>query len=280
MNRKIPISFEVFPPKTDLGLENLLAELRKMQAYHPEFISVTYGAGGMSQANSLKLVERITKDLQLPVMAHLTCVGSSQESIFTFIQTVQCWGVRSLLALRGDAPKNNPNYRPQSDFFKHASDLIVFAKQKTKNLKFAVAGFPEKHPEAKTMAEDIKWLKYKMDCGATSVYTQLFFTNEDFLRFRDLAVKAGVTIPIVPGIMPLLSVHQIPKILECGATIPKVLRERIESNSGDDQAMKAIGEAWAITQIEGLLAAGVQGIHLYPLNKASSITTILDTLLA
>jgi len=179
------------------------------------------------------------------------------------------------LALRGDYPKNDPAYKPESDYFKHAEDLIKFAKSGS-SLDIGIPGFPEKHPEAPSMETDIAYLKKKVDAGASVVISQLFFRNEDFLRYRDAAAKAGVHVPIVPGIMPLLSASQLARIADCGASVPDELRSRLASKAEDEGAMKAVGEAWAIDQIKGLLAAGVPGIHLYPLNKASSVTAILD----
>jgi methylenetetrahydrofolate reductase (NADPH) len=277
-NNELVISFEVFPPRTEQGIALLIEELQKLLKYQPGFISVTYGAGGMSQDRSLLTLERIVREIKTSIVAHLTCIGSSRDTILGFIRKIESWGIENILALRGDYPKNNPAYKPESNFFKHAVDLIYFTKQNSA-LDIGIAGFPEKHPEASSQAKDLDFLKQKIDAGAAVILSQLFFQNEYFLRYRDAAVKAGINVPIIPGIMPLLSVNQIPKILECGATIPAELRQRLEDNALNDKAMKAIGEAWAILQIEGLLAAGVPGIHLYPLNKASSVTTILDTVL-
>jgi methylenetetrahydrofolate reductase (NADPH) len=268
-------SVEVFPPKSEAGIATLVAELKKMMVFDPAFISVTYGAGGMSQDRSLMTLERIVKEMGTSVVAHLTCIGSSPETISLFIRKIESWGIENILALRGDYPKNDPAYKPESDYFTHAEDLIKFAKRGSK-LDIGVPGFPEKHPEAPSMESDLYYLKQKIDAGAAAVISQLFFRNVDFLRYRDAAAKAGVHVPIVPGIMPLLSASQIDKISECGATVPNELRARLESKVDDAGAMKAIGEEWAIRQIEGLLSAGVPGIHLYPLNKASSVTTILD----
>jgi methylenetetrahydrofolate reductase (NADPH) len=192
-----------------------------------------------------------------------------------FIRRIEAWGIENILALRGDYPKNDPDYKSEGDFFKHALDLVKYARQNS-GLEIGIAGFPEKHPEAISMETDLCCLKQKVDAGAAVVISQLFFRNEDFLRFRDAAAKSGVGVPIIPGIMPLLSAGQIAKISECGASVPNELRARLESKSGDEGAMRAIGEDWAIRQIEGLLSAGVPGIHLYPLNKAASVTAILD----
>jgi methylenetetrahydrofolate reductase (NADPH) len=273
---KTPIfSVEVFPPRTEAGIATLIEELKKMMRFDPKFISVTYGAGGMAQDRSLMTLERIVKEMRTSIVAHLTCIGSSPETISGFMRKIESWGIENILALRGDYPKNDPTYKPESDYFKHAEDLIKFARLGSR-LDIGVPGFPEKHPEAPSMESDLAYLKKKVDAGASVVISQLFFRNEDFLRYRDAAAKAGVHVPIVPGIMPLLSASQIARISECGATIPADLRARLESKSDDEGAMRAIGEEWAIGQIVGLLKAGVPGIHLYPLNKAASVTTILD----
>jgi methylenetetrahydrofolate reductase (NADPH) len=273
---KSPVfSVEVFPPKTEAGIETLIEELKKMMRFDPKFISVTYGAGGMSQDRSLATLERIVKEMRTGVVAHLTCIGSGPETILGFIRKIEAWGIENILALRGDPPKDNPAYRPESDFFKHALSLIRYAKENS-SLDIGVAGFPEKHPESPSLEADIRRLKRKVDAGASAVISQLFFRNEDFLRYRDMAAKAGVSVPIVPGIMPILSASRLSKIADCGASVPDTLRSRLESNADDEEAMRAVGEEWAIGQIEGLLSAGVPGIHLYPLNKASSVTAILD----
>ncbi len=248
-----------------------------MARFEPKFVSVTYGAGGASQDRSLMTLERIVKELGTSIVAHITCIGSSPETILKFLRKIEAWGIENILALRGDRPKGDPGYRPESEYFDHALSLIKFAKANS-SLDIGIAGFPEKHPEAPSMESDIRYLKMKADAGASVVISQLFFRNEDFLRYRDAAAKAGVGLPIVPGIMPLLSASQLSKIADCGASVPRDLRSRLESRAEDPLAMKAIGEEWAGRQIEGLLAAGVPGIHLYPLNKASSVTAILDQL--
>jgi methylenetetrahydrofolate reductase (NADPH) len=273
---KSPVfSVEVFPPKTEAGIAALLEELKKMKRFDPKFISVTYGAGGMSQDRSLRTLERIVAEMDSSIVAHVTCIGSSPETIIGFIRKIEAWGIENILALRGDPPKGNPAYRPESDFFRHASSLVKYAKENS-SLDIGIAGFPEKHPESPSMEADIRYLKLKADAGASVVISQLFFRNEDFLRYRDEAAKAGVGLPIVPGIMPILSASQLTKIADCGASVPEALRSRLEARAEDEAAMKAVGEEWAIDQVEGLLSAGVPGIHLYPLNKASSVTTILD----
>jgi len=267
------ISFEVFPPKTDEGLPLLLEELRKLKKFSPGLISVTYGAGGTTQGRSLKLLEKIVKELKLELMAHLTCIGSSESSILDFLQKISAWQVRNILALRGDSPQNNPAYRPESTVFRHAADLVKFTKQKTP-LSVAVAGFPEKHPEAASPADDIAHLKEKVDAGAEVIFTQLFFDNQYYYDYVAAVRAAGINIPVIPGIWTITNLKQIQKIAELSrAKIPADWLTRLEK--ADEHGVRAIGIDYAAAQIRDLLAHGAPGAHLYTLNKADAVTEVL-----
>lgn len=272
------ISFEVFPPKTPEGLNNLISELQKLLVYKPGLISVTYGAGGTSQDRSLLALERIAKEIPVSVMAHVTCIGSSTLSVAHFLQLIEAWGVDNILALRGDYPKNIPDYKPESNVFKYAVDLVEFTKGKTQQ-DIAVAAFPEGHPEAVSLDSDIRYLVEKVAAGAQAVYTQLFLTPEKFLRFRDRAVAAGVNVPIIPGIWTFSTKEQLNKVPEIApnANIPEMLAACLRAAKTEAE-VKDIGVAYTVGMCEKLIAEGVAGLHLYCLNKAEIVSRVLDSL--
>ncbi|GBR76567.1 5,10-methylenetetrahydrofolate reductase [Candidatus Termititenax persephonae] len=274
---KTSISFEVFPPKTDEGFAPLLAELRQLKEFQPGLISVTYGAGGTTQGRSLKLLGAIVQELGLELMAHLTCIGSSENSILNFLQKISAWGVQNILALRGDFPKNNPDYQPESAAFQHAADLVRFAKQQTK-MSVAAAGFPEKHPEAASLADDLRHLREKVRAGAEAVFTQLFFDNQYYYAYVAAARQAGITVPIIPGIWTITSLKQVQKTAELSqAKIPADLLAHLEKASAAE--VRRCGITYAAAQIKDLLAHNAPGIHLYTLNQAEAVTEVLRKVL-
>ena len=271
------LSFEIFPPKTDAGLPLLLEELRKLKEFEPSLISVTYGAGGTTQGRSLELLENIVKELKLELMAHLTCIGANESSISGFLQKISAWGVQNILALRGDWPQNNPGYKPDSDVFRHAVDLVKFTKQQTQ-MSVAVAGFPEKHPESTCLADDIAHLKEKISAGADMIFTQLFFDNQHYYDYVAAVRRAGITVPIIPGIWTITNLKQIQKIAELSqAKIPADLLAKLEQSN--EHGVREIGIAYATEQLRDLLAHGAPGAHLYTLNKAEAITEVLRKIL-
>lgn len=274
-SKKPVITFEVFPPKTDQGVELLIQELQKLKKFNPGYISVTYGAGGSTQGKSLELINRIVKELELPILAHLTCIGSTPESIKNFIEKINGFGLENILALRGDHPKDDGSYRPESNFFKYASDLVSFTKNHF-NFDVAVAGYPEVHPEARSLSEEIDYLKIKMEAGASAVITQLFFNNDDFYRFYEKAQAKGINVPIIPGILPIAKLEQVPKITSCGAKFPIDLMKELLAVQEDSESVRKKGVEHAARQIEGLIKFGVKGIHLYPFNKAQSVKEVLE----
>jgi len=267
------ISFEIFPPKTDEGLTPLLAELQKLKQLNPWLISVTYGAGGTTQGRSLFLLEKIVKELQLELMTHLTCIGSSEKSILEFLKKISGWGVENILALRGDFPKNDPDYQPESDVFQHAIDLVKFANRHT-NANIAVAGFPEKHPESASLQSDIVYLKEKIEAGAGAIFTQLFFNNQYYYDYVSALRTAGITVPVIPGIWTITNLKQIQRIAELSrAEIPADLLNKLQQ--ADEKGVREIGITYAGEQIKDLLANGAPGVHLYTLNKADTVTEVL-----
>ncbi len=279
-NEKKVFSFEFFPPKTDKGAANLYSALSELKELHPDYVSVTYGALGSTQEKSLNVIRKIHGDLGVEVMAHYTCIGGSEEKVDAFLEEIIPIGVENILALRGDAPEgmslqdalgNSP--------FHYAIDLVKYIKKKTDRFSIGVAGYPEKHPEAKTMEEDIQYLKAKVDAGADFIVTQLFFNNADFFSFRDQAEKAGITVPIIPGIMPLENFKQIEKITSmCGAKVPDDLKAYLTDRAISDEDKITYGVSYTTKQCQELLAGGVKGIHFYTLNKSSATREIFRNL--
>ena len=275
------ISFEFFTPKTSKG-DKVLCEstLPALIRLRPDYCSVTYGAGGSTKSKTLSLVNMIQRQFGLTTMAHLTCVESSKNDIGVVLNDAKELGIRNILALRGDPPGGSGEFIKADDGFEYSYELVRFIKA---NGDFCVgtAGFPEGHI-ACTEGKHVDWgyLKNKVDCGADFVLTQLFFNNADFLQFRDYIVKKlGVTVPICPGVLPILSSKQISKFTElCGAGIPKALAARLESLGDDDEATTAFGIEYATKQCEELIREGVVGLHMYSLNKVHSTSEIIKNL--
>jgi methylenetetrahydrofolate reductase (NADPH) len=274
------ISFEFFPPKTDEGDRTLLEKtLPALLQTSPDYCSVTYGAGGSTRAKTLRIVERIQGQHGLTAVAHLTCVSATQDEISELLGQIRALGVQNLLALRGDPPGGG-EFQGTASGFEFASQLVRFARAQG-DFCVGVAGFPEGHIACKEgKYADWQHLKEKVDAGADFVLTQLFFDNADFLHFRDhMRQKLGLTVPIMPGIVSILSTAQIKKFTAmCGARIPAPLAERLEAIGDDDVAAAEFGIEYATRQCEELLKAGVPGIHFYTLNKAQATVRILKNL--
>jgi methylenetetrahydrofolate reductase (NADPH) len=275
------ISFEFFPPKTPEGDFNLLEKtLPALMATHPDYCSVTYGAGGSTRDKTLMIVDRIQKQHGLTAVAHLTCVDSTREQIAGLLAEIRRHGVRNVLALRGDPPGGG-EFTPTPGGFEFSSQLVRFIREQGADLSVGVAGFPEGHIACKEGKQaDWKHLKEKVDAGADFVLTQLFFDNADFFEFRDyVAGKLGVRVPIIPGMVSILSGAQIKRFTAmCGARIPPPLLAKLEHFGDDDHAVSEFGIDYATRQCEELLRAGAPGIHFYTLNKAHSTTRILKNL--
>ncbi|RME83831.1 MAG: methylenetetrahydrofolate reductase [NAD(P)H] [Zetaproteobacteria bacterium] len=276
--RRTPtISFEFFPPKTEQGEEKLWATLEALSRYQPDFVSVTYGAGGSERARTRNIVVRIAQTTDLTPVAHLTCVAEDETQIRALLDDYAAHGVENILALRGDPPQD-PAFRwPEN--FRYATDLIRFIRAHD-HFAIACATYPEGHPESPNGPEDdARVLKMKQDLGACVAITQYFFDNDDYFRFRDMAARFGVAIPIVPGIMPIRNFEQIVRFSErCGATIPDWLRERFAEVGDDQDAARKLAIEIAVRQCEALLAGGAPGLHFYTLNQPDLTSAILNTL--
>ncbi|HLP43590.1 MAG TPA: methylenetetrahydrofolate reductase [NAD(P)H] [Fibrobacteria bacterium] len=271
------LSFELFPPKNPAGWGVLYSTLGEISKLSPDFISVTYGAGGSTRAKTVDLVARIQSELGIETMAHLTCVGHSRTEIGDILSALESAGVRNVLALRGDPPKGDTTFQPHPDGFGHASDLIAYIRSHGNRLNIGCAFYPEKHMEAPSLESDLGFLKLKQDNGGQFSLSQLFFDNEIFYRFRDKAAKAGVTMPLIAGIMPVLDVNQLGRFKELsGCAIPERLVRFL--GDGKDGDVVSRGVEYATEQCLDLLRNGVAGIHLYCLNRSHSSARITENL--
>ncbi|MFT7670677.1 MAG: methylenetetrahydrofolate reductase (NADPH) [Planctomycetota bacterium] len=273
-------SFEFFPPKTDEGAENLMKTVADLkEKLSPDFVSVTYGAGGSTRDRTLQVVSRIQNDLQLTAMAHLTCVGSTTDDLREIMRRMITENVENILALRGDVPEGETEYVAPEGGFTHASELVDYLA----NNYFVDAGaacYPETHPESPNAEDDMKYTKEKYDLGANFLITQMFFNNEFYFDFAERAKAAGINAPIIPGIMPITNVAQIERFTKmCGATIPEELQDRLRAADGDPAKEMAAGIEQAIVQCRDLLERGAPGIHFYTLNKSAATRSVLSALL-
>lgn len=273
------ISFEFFPPKTEEGDRNLLERhIPALMRLKPDYCSVTYGAGGSTREKTLGIVDRIQREHGLTAMAHLTCVNSTAQQLGEVLAQAKAMGIRNILALRGDPPGGG-EFKKIPGGFEFSYELVRFIKS-AGGLSIGTAGFPEGHIACKE-GKHVDWqrLKAKVDEGADFVLTQLFFDNADFFGFRDYVSKLGVTVPICPGLLPILSASQIKKFTQlCGASIPKPMHSKLEELGENDQAVTEYGIEYATRQCEELLRQGVPGIHFYTLNKVYSTARVLENL--
>jgi methylenetetrahydrofolate reductase (NADPH) len=274
------ISFEFFPPKTDEGDRNLLEKtLPALMAVRPDYCSVTYGAGGSTRDKTLTIVDRIQREHGLTAMMHLTCVNSTQAQLREVVEDARAKGIRNILALRGDPPGGTGEWKAVEGGFEYSYQLVRFLRE-LGGFSVGTAGFPEGHIACQEgKRTDWDRLKAKIDCGADFVITQLFFDNADYLEFRDYLRKQGVQVPLIPGVLPILSASQIKKFTTlCGARIPAPLLGKLESLGTNDEAATEFGIEYASQQCSALLREGVPGLHFYTLNKAHSTTRVVANL--
>jgi methylenetetrahydrofolate reductase (NADPH) len=275
------VSLEFFPPKEREKWPGFFDVVQKLRPIEPLFVSVTYGAGGTTQAYTLELVNRLKNEYCLEPMAHLTCVGASEENIHHFLTELRRNNIMNVLALRGDPPKGQETFVPDSETFQHASDLVSFIRSYYPEFSVGVAGYPEVHPEAESMEQDLKYLKLKLDEGSDFVVTQLFFDNDRYFSFVDKVRAMGIDAPIIPGVLPVLSLNVLKRIASlCGAEVPEhYLAELEEADaSGGAEAVAKVGVRYAREQARDLLARGAPGVHLYTLNKAEACREIVADL--
>ncbi len=275
------LSIELFPPRTPEGHATLFERtLPAMQAIRPHFYSVTYGAGGSTRDKTLDIADRIQREHHATAMAHLTCISTPRPEIERYLLEARRRGIRNILALRGDAPQNADELAELESGFEYSYQLVTFIKQ-LGGFSIGTAGFPESHI-ACTEGKHVDWrrLKAKIDAGADLVLTQLFFDNDDYFAFRDYLVDTlGVQVPLTPGVLPILSTRQIKRFTAiCGATLPAGLLETLEGFGDDAEAVADFGIEFATRQCEALLAGGAPGLHVYSLNRARAVGSIVDNL--
>ncbi len=269
---KPTLSFEIFPPKKDGQFDTILTTIGALACLDPDLISVTYGAGGSTRGNTAAIAERIMTDYSIPALAHLTCIGASKAEMKDILDDMKARGIKNILALRGDMTDEG------TKDFTHAKDLIKFIKENY-DFKVFAACYPEKHVEAESLEKDIEHLKEKCDMGVDMLVTQLFFDNDNFLRFRDKIDRAGITCPIDVGIMPLSSASQLDRMCKmCGAQIPAKIAKIADTYGDNAMAMQEAGITYATEQISELLTEGVTGIHLYTMNKAEIAKSICENI--
>ena len=274
--KKSPVlSFEIFPPKHGGDLGSIYETLRCLKALNPDFISVTFGAGGSSGGiSTCDLAHIIKKDFGIEPLVHLTCQGSTQEELSEILDEFKSHGLSNILALRGD---KNPD-RPQPGDFSYASELITFVKGKW-DFDVSAACYPEGHTEAKSLVDDLRHLKEKVDAGATHLISQLFFDNDMFYSFQEKAAIAGITVPIEAGIMPVVNRRQIERMVSlCGASLPTKFRRIIERYEHHPEALQDAGIAYAVDQVVDLVAQNVDGIHLYTMNNPQIVEKICQSI--
>jgi methylenetetrahydrofolate reductase (NADPH) len=282
MNQSTPqdvkVSFEFFPPNTEKMEATLWESIQRLAALDPHFVSVTYGADGSTRERTHAAVERITKETQLTPAPHLTCIDASRGEIDDIAREYWDMGVRHLVALRGDAPKDDQGYVPHPDGYAYASDLVE-GLRKIADFDISVAAYPEVHPEAPNPLADLENLKRKLDAGASRAITQFFFDVDAFLRFRDLCAAAGVESAIVPGILPITRFPQLQRFAEaCGASVPTWLHERFAGLEDDAETRQMIAANVAIEQVRKLQSEGIEEFHFYTLNRAELTFAICHAL--
>lgn len=274
-------SLEFFPPKDEAGLEALRKTAAALSAIEPDFVSVTYGAGGSTRERTARVSSMLRQEFGLAVMPHLTCVNHTTAEIVEIAGGHFEEGIRNIMALRGDVPKQTTAADAFSDGLRHGSDIVSLIHGSFPEICCGVAGYPEKHPESPTYETDTAHLKEKVDAGGSFITTQLFFDNSVFYRFVDRCRKSGIEVPIVPGIMPALSLSQIKRMTELsGSRVPQKLVDQIASAGDDPTDAERVGTDWAIAQVRDLVEQGVPGYHLYILNRANSALALAQGLSA
>ncbi len=278
LKRKRSLSFEFYPPRTRPGLAAVFRAINRLAVFNPDFISVTYGAGGVTQTFTEEIVTGVKEKTDLLPMAHLTCVGQTKDEIHGVLTRLEQAGIENVIALRGDPPRGQSDFVPVMGGFSHATDLIRHISQ---NFSFDVAAacYPEGHLESPNLERDLEYTKLKLETGASFLITQLFFDNEFLYSFMDRARKAGIDAPVLAGILPILNTQQIRRFTAlCGSTIPPDIDARLDRLADDKDAVRELGIEIATEQVRELLSWGIDGVHFYALNRSYSISRILTNL--
>jgi methylenetetrahydrofolate reductase (NADPH) len=278
--RRPVFSFEFFPPKTDEGQRTLEGTLEVLKDDQPDYVSVTYGAGGTTRNRTVEITKSIKQDLQIEAMAHLSCVGEPAERLVEILGEIDSAGIENVLALRGDPPRGATEWQPHPGGLSYSVELIRLIRERF-DFCVGAACFPEVHPDAADRASDLRYAREKVEAGAGFLITQLFFDNELYFDFVDDARAAGIDSPIIPGIMPITNYGQIKRFTEmCGASIPEELVAQLDGRADDPEAVAELGVAYATLQCSDLLARGAPGIHFYTLNRSPATRAILAALRA
>jgi methylenetetrahydrofolate reductase (NADPH) len=276
---ELTVSIEFFPPKTPKGDADLLREIEVLKTLNPAFCSVTYGAGGTTRDKTVEMVTQLRRDQGLEVMCHLTVVNQSKDEVRAVLEKLEANGIENIIALRGDPPGGGDEWTPHAEGFLYSRQLVEEARTHGDWFSVAVAGFPEVHPRAVSREADLRYLKEKVDAGADAVITQLFFDNDDYYRYVDDVRRLGVTVPIVPGVLPIQSTAQTRRFTAmCGSAIPPKLEPLLVKVESDPESALQLGIDYATEQCEALVRFGVPGIHFYSLNKARSVMAISKNL--
>jgi methylenetetrahydrofolate reductase (NADPH) len=279
LKSSLPVfSFEFFPPKDEAGFQSLFETIGRLKSANPAFVSVTYGAGGSTRSKTVDLVGKIKNDIEIESMAHLTCVGHQKEEIVSVLESLHILEIDNVLALRGDPPMGHEKFVKTEGGFGYANELVSFIKSKS-SFCVGAACYPEGHIECPNLTIDMDNLKRKVDAGVDFLITQLFFDNKYYFDFIDKALQAGINIPIIPGIMPILNIKQSQRFTKmCGATISDSLLGKFDGVQDDPEKVREIGINHAIDQCKDLIQSGAPGIHFYTLNRSKATLAILENL--
>ena len=278
LQEKRTVSCEFFPPREEDGIPGVFRAIDRVGAFNPDFVSVTYGAGGSTRSFTERITMQVKQETDLEVMAHLTCVAQTREEVHEVLGRLDEAGVDNVIALRGDPPRGQENFVPAEGGFQYATELIDHIRA---NFEFGLAAacYPEGHTESPDLDSDIRYAKKKVEKGADFLITQLFYDNKYFFEFMDRAHRAGIDVPIIPGVLPILNTAQIRRFTSlCGATIPSELNSKLDEYAEDDNAVRELGVEYASRQVEELWENGVPGIHFYVLNRSYSVSRILANL--
>ena len=278
LQQKRTVSCEFFPPREEEGIPAVFRAIDRVSAFNPDFISVTYGAGGSTRAFTERITMQVKQETDLEVMAHLTCVAQTREEVQGVLERLDEAGVENVIALRGDPPRGQEDFVPVPGGFHHATELIEHIRD---NFGFGLAAacYPEGHTESPDLETDIRYARQKVEKGADFLITQLFYDNAYFYDFMERAQRAGINVPVIPGVLPILNTAQIRRFTSlCGATIPPALDQQLEQYTDDDNAVRELGVEYASRQVQELWDSGVPGVHFYVLNRSYSVSRILANL--
>lgn len=274
-DKKKIFSVEFFPPKDEAGGERMLKTASLIQPHKPDFVSITYGAGGGTRSTTMRYAKILREEHGFEVMPHLTCVGHTRDELLEILEDFAKAGFGNVMALRGDPPKGESEFRTVPGGLSYGSDLVSLIRENFPDFGIGVGGYPEKHPEAPNCQTDLVNLKTKVDAGADFITTQLFFDNEVYFDFVTQCEAMGITVPILPGLLPVLTLGQVRRFCDmCESRLPSRLEQNLEAQPKEEQAK--VGAQWALEQVEGLLAGEAPGFHLYALNQSASTLAILE----